>query len=157
MVDSCFKVFHAKCFRKSSIKTHRDSCDSIFQNDKSAMTNAEQDKKLNFTHSHRATPIDSDRKAASDRIIYEGELEPDVVLRRHDPPYRYLQRSISAATSHDATSSDDDENENLDVLYPLPYVNTHERILEEANRQVDKNNGMEKFLWCSIICLRERN
>lgn len=40
--------------------------------------------------------------------------------------------------------SSDDEIETLEILYPLPHVNTHERpLIEEVNNRpiVDANNG----------------
>lgn len=149
MVDSCFKAFKLKCFRKSSLKSNRDSRESIFQSDKIAINeDIWRDKKSHFASS--TTSIDNDKKVTPDNglndLEYNGlEAEPDVVLRRHNRSYL---RSISTTTSNDALSSDDDNNENLDILYPLPRVNTHERtLIEEANRQtVDKNNGMNKWI-----------
>lgn len=155
MVDSCFKVFRVKCFRKSSVKTNRESRESIFQSDKNAINdNVLHDKKNHFDRS--TTSIDSDKKVNYERSIndfeYGLEMEPDVVLRRQNRPYL---RSISTTTSNDAMSSDEDDNENLDILYPLPRVNTHERsLIEEANRQtVDKNNGTEERLTYSCILM----
>jgi hypothetical protein len=149
MSDSCFKIFKAKCFRKTSIRSRRDSCESIFHNDQKAINEkCFLDKKNNFADS--ATSNDNDKKVITDNNVDNfdcnyGETEPDVVLRRY---HRSYLRSTSTTTSNDALSSDDDDNEeNLDILYPLPRVNTHERPLsEEANRQiVDKNNGMWKY------------
>lgn len=141
MVDSCFRVFKLKCFRKSSINALRDSRESIFQSEKNANI-FQGDKKPNFATC--AIPID--KKLAADNG-YDGlELEPGVVLRRHN---RFYLRSISSTTttSNDAMSSDDEnyyDDETLDVLYPLPGVNTHERpLIEEANNRptVDDKNG----------------
>lgn len=41
-------------------------------------------------------------------------------------------------------SSDEDDDENLDVLYPLPRVNTHERSLTEETTRQNVENGMKK-------------
>lgn len=141
MADSCFELFRVKCFRKSSITSR----ESIFQIDKSVINeNVLHDKKSdNFANSLNS--IGGDKRATSDKrrddIEYHGlKSEPDVVLRRHN---RFYLRSISATSSNDALSSDEDDSENLDILFPLPRVNTYERSLsEEANRQVvDINNG----------------
>lgn len=144
MVDSCFQVFSAKCFRKSPIKSRNSS----FQNDKSAISdNILQDKKYCDDIVGSATSIESDKKVKSDNnstdVEYYGlEMEPDVPLRRHNRAYL---RSISTTTSCDAMSSDEEDK---DILYPLPRVNTHERsLIEEANRQiVVKNNGTERWI-----------
>lgn len=147
MVDSCFKLFKAKCFRKSSLKTLRDSRESVFEDDKNERINENilHDKKYNFDVT--TTSFDTKIKVKPDNIINESEyhqgieMEPDVILRRHNR--RYL-RSVSTTNSNDAMSSDEDEDENLDILYPLPRVNTHERSLtEEANRQT-VDNGTKK-------------
>lgn len=145
MVDSCFKLFKAKCFRKSSLKTLRDSRESIFEDDKIAINeNNSHDKKYNFAIS--TTSFDIDIKVKPDNIINEMEhqqgleVEPDVILRRHNR--RYL-RSVSTTTSNDAMSSDEDD-ENLDVLYPLPRVNTHERSLTEETTRQNVDNGMKR-------------
>ncbi|CRK86262.1 CLUMA_CG000166, isoform A [Clunio marinus] len=143
MVDSCFKVFKSNCFRKSSISSQRSS---VFQIDKRPISeNISKDKKFNTTAN--ATPIDTDKTLSYDCDVEYStfELDPNVILRRHN---RFYLRSVSATTSCDAMSSEEDDNENLDILYPLPRVNTHERALsEESNQQItdkinsDKNNS----------------
>lgn len=134
MVDSCFKVFSGKCFRKSPIKSRNSS----FQNDKSAISdNLLQDKKYCDEIVGSTTSIEGDKRVKSDNstdVDYYGlELEPDVTLRRHNRPYL---RSISTTTSYDAMSSDEEDK---DILYPLPRVNTHERSLvdEAHSRQTE--------------------
>lgn len=138
MVDSCFRTFKFKCFRKSTVNSLRDSRESIFQSDKNEKI-SHDDKKLNFTTC--STPIATDN---------ELELEHGVVLRRHNRTYLH---SISTTTSYDAMSSGDEADEvaeTLDVLYPLPRVKTHERPLaEEANSRPsvdDKNGKMDLFI-----------
>lgn len=144
MVDSCFKVFKSNCFRKSSISSQRSS---VFQIDKRPISeNISKDKKFNTTAN--ATPIDTDKTLSYDCDVEYStfELDPNVILRRHN---RFYLRSVSATTSCDAMSSEEDDNENLDILYPLPRVNTHERALsEESNQQItDKiNSGMRVLL-----------
>jgi hypothetical protein len=126
MVDSCFRTFKFKCFRKSSASSLRDSYESIFQTDK------------NEKFSHDDTKVDA---TLTDNDL---ELEHGVVLRRHNRTYLH---SISTTTSYDAMSSGDEADEvaeTLDVLYPLPRVKAHERTLvEEANSRpsVDNKNG----------------
>jgi hypothetical protein len=130
MVDSCFRTFKFKCFRKSSVNSLRDSRESIFQSDK------------NEKISHDDTKVDA---TLTDNDL---ELEHGVVLRRHNRTYLH---SISTTTSYDAMSSGDEADEvaeTLDVLYPLPRVKTHERTLvEEANSRpsVDNKNGKANF------------
>lgn len=143
MVDSCFKIFKTKWFRKSSLQMLRDSRESVFEADKNSMSeNILRDKKHNFDVD--ATSIDNAKRAKADCSELDWEIDSGVVLRRHNR--RYL-RSISTTVSTDAMTSDEDEDdENLDVLYPLPYVSPHERTLvEEANRQigVHKRNGTQ--------------
>ena len=148
MVDSCFKVFRAKCFRKPSLKSLRDSRESFFENDKNAINNSiSHDKKIYLDTN--STSIDNDKKAKADNAMnelehqHELEIEPQVILRR---PNRLYLRSISSNASNDVISSDDEEDENLDVLYPLPHVNNNDYSpTEEAIRKiyVDKNDGEE--------------
>lgn len=145
MVDSCFKAFKLRCFRKSSTSTLRDSCESIFQSDKK-ISIFHDDKKPNFATC--STPIHADNNA-------DGlEMEPDVVLRRHNRTYL---RSISTTTSYDAMTSEDEENdnENLDILYPLPRVNTHDRpLIEETNNRlivVDKIGKVDSLINSAIL------
>lgn len=153
MVDSCFKLFRSKCYRKSSVMAG--SRESIYEHEKWA--NPVHDKKSDFDIS--ATSIgNTTRRAKDDNRVSESEqqlcleVEP-VILRRH--PRSYL-RSVSTTTSNDAMSSDDDgEDEIFDVLYPLPRVNTHERSLtgEESIRQnaVDKANGMRQTIFVRVL------
>ena len=87
MVDSCFKLFKLKCFRKASIKTQRDSRESIFQPDKNAINeNIFRDKKFNFA-TNNASSFDNDyKKVANDNGESEYHslgAEPEMVLRRH--------------------------------------------------------------------------
>lgn len=146
MVDSCFKLFKVKCFRKASLKTVRDSRESVFEDEKIAINEYDShDKKYNFALS--TTSFDIVRKIEPESIINEKqnqlgiEVEPDVILRRHNRAYL---RSVSTTTSNDAMSSDEDDDENLDVLYPLPRVNTHERSLTEESTRQTVDNGMKR-------------
>lgn len=144
MVDSCFKMFKTKCFGKSSMQVLRDSRESVFEGDKNSMNESVfRDKKPNFDTD--ATSIDNAKRARADCNELDFKIDSGVVLRRHN---RCYLRSISTTVSTDAMSSDeDDEDENLDILYPLPYVSPHERALvEEANRQigVDERNGTQR-------------
>lgn len=149
MVDSCFKIFRAKCFRKSSLKSLRDSRQSFYEIDKNAINDdISSDKKLNFDTN--STSIDNVKKAKPDNIINEleplqalDEIDPNVTLRH---PNRLYLRSISTSISNDVLSSEDEDDENLDVLYPLPHANNHDYSpIEETIRQIfdDKNNGTE--------------
>lgn len=101
----------------------RDSCESIFEYEKCGK--ASSDEKPSFDIA--ATPIDSAKKVEADSESAEPpqqavEAEPAVILRR---PNRLYLRSISTVTS--LSSDDDGEDENLDVLYPLPTPSPHER------------------------------
>ena len=145
MVDSCFKLFRSKWYRREC--AIRDSNESIFENEKCAINSC--DKKFNFdinTTTATVASIDNAKKVKADREVVEAEqvcLDVEhVVLRRHNRAYL---RSISTTTSNDAISSDDDvdDDENLDILYPLPRDNTHERPLEEGNRQNNVDIGMK--------------
>lgn len=148
MVDSCFKIFKAKCFRRAIIAESRES---VFEDDK----NATSDKKQpNFDSS--APSIDNEKKGKAEHTEYKSLLdcEPEVILRRHN---RRVIRSISETTSNDAMSSDEegDDDENLDILYPLPRVSTHERsLIEEGTRTqlvIDKHNDMESAFIYSCL------
>lgn len=130
MVDSCFRLFKSKCFSSSSIKAHRKSYESIQQIDKN-VTAESFEEKINFATS--GTSIDSFKKAPNDSDIYR--IEQDNSFRRPKP---YL-RSVS--TTSDAMSSDE---ENLDVLFPLPHSKNHENerpLIEEGNQPIVANNG----------------
>lgn len=139
MVDAFFKLCKVNCFGKAT--PDADSNDSVFESaDKTAAKLSDQ-KAIN------ATSLDSNRKVRADNstadVEYQNllEMEPEVVLRRHNRQYL---RSIST-TSNDAMSSEEDDDETLDILSPLPRVSTHERSLtEEPNRQLlDKHNGTD--------------
>lgn len=134
MTDSCFKVFRAKCLRKSSLKSLRDSRESFYGNEKSALDEtASLDKKINFDTN--ATSIDNNKRVKPDNITNDPEqgmeIEPDVILRR---PNRVYHRSVS---SYDAFSSEEEE-ENMDVLAPLPHDYSPS---EEDGRKIFTDNG----------------
>jgi hypothetical protein len=133
MVDSCFKMFKkVKCFRKASIMTHRNSMDSIFQCDKNDNTL----RSSKYSYATTVTSFDKipcDNSCPNNHDIDNNQEVDQVILRRHHRP-TYL-RSLSTS---DAMSSED---EMLDVLCPLPRVNTHERPLIEATNQHE--NGMK--------------
>lgn len=125
MTDSCFKLFRSKCFRASV----RDSRESIFEYEKC------EKPSLDIA----AAPIDN-KKVRADSESAEApqqvvETEPAVILRR---PNRLYLRSISTVTS---LSSDDEDDENLDVLYPLPTPSPHERPALDFN-----SDGMKSFI-----------
>jgi hypothetical protein len=111
------------------------------------------DKKLNFDVD--ATSIDNAKRAKVDCSQLDLEIAARVVLRRHN---RCYLRSISSTVSTDAVTSDEDEDdENLDILYPLPYVSPHERrLVEEANRKIGVNNqnGTENKQFQFILNLK---
>lgn len=102
---------------------------------------AGSDDRKKFDFSTNVTSFDNDdKKVKADKLSADNEyqnlleMEPEVVLRRHNRQYL---RSISTTTSNDAMSSDDDDDETLDMLSPLPRVSIHERSLsEEVNRQL---------------------
>lgn len=146
-MDACFKVFRkTKCLDKDS---HRDSVDSFIlnQNSKSEQS-SNVNKSCNFGMT-TTTVVSEKRVSSSDNIITDidydiSDIDPDVVLRRHNRKYLY---STSTISSNYGPSSDEDNNETLDILYPLPYVNSIERslLLEETpKRNCDKNG------WYSI-------
>jgi hypothetical protein len=101
-------------------------------------------KKRNIGHhkyddNHLITDIETYHDAAED--------DPGVVLRRHNRKYLHSVSTVS----NDALSSDDD-NETLDILFPLPHVNTHERSLVDETKRNDKNGmiinyAIHKFLF----------
>lgn len=166
MVDSCFKAFKLKslkCFRKSSIKTLRDSRESIFQPDKNAINeNIYRDKKFNFATSSAPSLDNNDKKIRNDNgesehhsLEMETETESDVMLRRH---HRLYLHSISTTTSYDAMSSDGefDSEENLDVLYPLPGLNPHEWSLNEDDSQQNVDNKLGKVDFYTVLMRRLR-
>lgn len=84
-------------------------------------------------------------KAMNDLTIHDTDDQDSVVvLRRHNRKYLHSFSTVS----YDAMSSDDD-NETLDILYPLPHVNTHERSFNNSNGSTDDSvkpadNGMIK-------------
>lgn len=134
MTDSCFKLFRSKCFRSGT--SVRDSCESIFECGKNS-----RDKKPTFDIT--ATPIDNDvKKVKADSGIGEPlpsvEVEPAAVILRR--PNRLYLRSISTVTS--LSSDDDGDDENLDVLHPLPTPSPHERPPLEFGLMLD---GMESL------------
>lgn len=145
MVDSCFKVFkNARCLRKASLKSQRNSLDSIFNNDKILVTenNLRDKKRENFGTVVNSTDNEKDHR----NMEHSVDVEPDVVLRRHN---RHYLQSISTTTS-DAMSSDEDY-ENLDVLYPLPHVSSHDRSGIEETNQYDKNSASGTILTLDSI------
>lgn len=122
MTDSCFKLFRSKCCR--SAVSVRDSCESIFESGKCGKHSLEKKPSLDIA----ATPIDNGKRVKADSDFVEAlqfpsaEVEAAVILRR---PNRLYLRSISTVTS--LSSDDDGDDENLDVLYPLPTPSPHER------------------------------
>ncbi|KAG5677390.1 hypothetical protein PVAND_007153 [Polypedilum vanderplanki] len=128
MVDSCFKLFRkTKCLNGKSSKLQCDSFESLYLNENNNKTSS-------------SVPVS---KKYNDNIITDIEtyhhndmIEDGVILRRHNRKYL---TSVSTV-SNDALSSDDDDNETLDILYPLPHVNTHERSLVDETKYCDKND-----------------
>lgn len=142
MVDSCFKVFRkTKCLNRKRC----DSYDSYYLNeDKCACGNNNNGgaKISNINNNN-----DNSNKVVNDlsNEIVVNDMDhhdSEVVLRRHNRKYLH---SISTV-SNDAMSSDDDD-ETLDILYPLPHVNTHERSLNCTDdiKRIDKNGMIKKL------------
>lgn len=144
MVDSCFKVFKVNCFGKAS--SIADSSESVLEaNDKTAIK-LRDNKQINFTTN--ATSFDNDRKVKADKnnvsadTEYQNllEMEPEVVLRRHNRQYL---RSIST-TSYEAITSEEDDDETLDILSPLPRDSVHEwSFSEEAHQQIGMKDSIQ--------------
>lgn len=161
MVDSCFKVFRkTKCLNKKRC----DSFESFYMNENKCTSENNGGAKIyninsnatNITNNNSSSNNNNEIKTAtelpSELIINDiDHHDSEVVLRRHNRKYLH---SISTV-SNDAMSSDDDD-ETLDILYPLPHVNTHERSLnncsnnnnstnnstaDDTKRGIDKNNG----------------
>lgn len=149
MVDSCFKIFRkSSCLNKNLSKSHhRDSFDSFYSNDKFAIGSG--NKKCNFAANSRDNN-EKQPETSSDNIItdidyhdfVDGEADT-VILRRHNRKYLYSVSTVS----NDAMSSDDDDNETLDILYPLPHVkeNTHERSLVDESKRIDNGRIIRYF------------
>lgn len=135
MVDSCFKIFSkSKCLKGSSSKSHRDSLDN------SSLFAPDDGEKLAVTQNHKSrliTPLidsGSQGRLRSDRAIIDQpsdneneftEFDGDdlSILRPHNRR-KYLYSTTSTTASNDILSSDED-NETLDILYPLHNERCH--------------------------------
>lgn len=126
MVDSCFEMFKkVRCCTKPEAKSHKKSEESIFRLENN------NDK---YKHVTTVTSFDSNKcnnnTDDDDDNNYDVDNSLDVEhvhLRRH-PRIAYC-RSFSTS---DALSTDD---ELMDILCPLPRVNTLERPIIEASAQ----------------------
>jgi hypothetical protein len=131
MVDSCFKILRkTRCKCLKSLQSHRESIDTFYFTEE----NKVHPKKCNFATS--VTSVDINLINDIDYHDLDTTDENDdslVVLRPHNRKYHY---SVSSTMS--ALSTEDD-NETLDILYPLPHVNTHERSLIDEIKALDKN------------------
>ena len=146
MVDSCYKMFkRMRCCGKPVVKSHRKSVESMFQYDKSDNT-MQINKKI--SQNTTVTSFDNNKlpcdNSTNDNVNNDNDNDDDdnndienslkaelVHLRRHRRPAYF--RSFSTS---DAVSTDD---ELMDILCPLPRVNTLERPIIEASMQ--NNNG----------------
>lgn len=123
MVDSCFEMFKkVRCCTKPPAKSHKKSEESIFR-----LENNNKYKHVTTVASFdnnkcNNTDDDDDNNDVANSIDVEH-----VHLRRH-PRIAYC-RSFSTS---DALSTDD---ELMDILCPLPRVNTLERPIIEASTQ----------------------
>ena len=141
MVDSCFKVFRkTKCLNRKRC----DSYDSYYlKEDKCACGNNNGGAKIPNINNNNDNKVVND--LSSELIMHDMDHhDSEVVLRRHNRKYLYSTSTVS----NDAMSSDDDET--LDILYPLPHVNTHERSLNNSNctddiKRIDKNGMIKKL------------
>lgn len=128
MVDSCFKIFRkSKCLEKTSSKSPRDS----FDNSSLFMPNNED--KFATIQNHKSSLITSINDNESQVILRSNnkaiidhhcdneneytEFEDQSILRPHNRR-KYLYSTTSTTASNDILSSDED-NETLDILYPL--------------------------------------
>ena len=123
MVDSCSEMFKRMCCcRKTSVKSHKKSEESIFNH--VATVTSFDNNKLQYDKCN--TDDDDDNHDIDNSLDVEH-----VHLRRH-PRIDYC-RSFSTS---DAVSTDD---ELMDILCPLPRVNTLERPMIDTSTQ--NNNG----------------
>lgn len=140
MVDSCYKMFKRMrcCGKANVVKSHRKSVESMFQYDKSDNT-MQINKKISqnttvTSFDNNKLPCDNsnDTNDDDDNNDIESSLKAELVdLRRHRRPAYF--RSFSTS---DAVSTDD---ELMDILCPLPRVNTLERPIIDASMQNNIN------------------
>lgn len=137
MVDSCYKMFKRMrcCGKPNVVKAHRKSVESMFQYDKSDNT-MQINKKISqnttvTSFDNNKLPCDNSNDTNDDdddNNDIESSLKAELVhLRRHRRPAYF--RSFSTS---DAVSADD---EMMDILCPLPRVNTLERPIIDASMQ----------------------
>ena len=134
MVDSCYKMFKRMCCcGKPVVKSHRKSLESMFQYDKSDNT-MQINKKISqnttvTSFDNNKLPCDNSNDDDDNNDI-ESSLKAELVyLRRHRRPAYF--RSFSTS---DAVSTDD---ELMDILCPLPRVNTLDRPIIDASMQIN--------------------
>lgn len=136
MVDSCYKMLkRMRCCGKAVVKSHRKSVESMFQYDKSDNT-MQINKK--FSQNTTVTSFDNNKLPCDnsndddddDNNDIESSLKAELVhLRRHRRPAYFRSFSTSDAVS---VSTDD---ELMDILCPLPRVNTLERPIIDSLMQ----------------------
>ena len=116
MVDSCFKVFRkSKCFDKNSLKSPRDSFDDSYM-----ATNEDKIAGKN----HKSNSDNENSSILRDNTIIDHHYDDDdvmnefdqSVLRPHNRGRTYHYSITSTIASNDIS---DEEDETLDVLYPL--------------------------------------
>lgn len=133
MVDSCFKVFRkSKCFDKNSLKSHRDSFDSYMANNEYKIAQ----------NNHKSTTSDNENSAIlrSDNTIIDHHYDDDdgmnefecvdqSILRPHNR--RTYHYSITSTIASNDMQFSDEDDETLDVLYPLRH-NERSHIASEG-------------------------
>ena len=131
MVDSCFEMFKkVRCCTKPTAKSHTKSEESIFKLEN------------NNKHKHVTTVTSFDNnKLPYDKCNTDDDDENNDIDNSIDVEHVHLRRHPRIAycrsfSTSDALSTDD---ELMDILCPLPRVNTLERPIIEASTQ--NNNG----------------
>lgn len=125
MVDACFGMFKkVRCCTKSPAKSHKKSEESIFK--------LENNK---YKHVTTVTSFDNNKLPPYDKCNTDDDDENNDVDNSLDVEHVHLRRHPRIAycrsfSTSDALSTDD---ELMDILCPLPRVNTLERPIIEAS------------------------
>lgn len=148
MVDSCFKVFRkSKCFDKNSLKSPRDSFDDSYMANNEAKI-AQKNHKSSSDNENSAILRDNtiiDHHYDDDDGMNEfDECVDQSVLRPHNRGRTYHYSITSTIASNDIS---DEEDETLDILYPL---RQNERTLI-ANENFDANGMTTMKLSGSLL------
>lgn len=134
MVDSCFKVFRkSKCFDKNSLKSPRDSFDDSYMatnEDKIAQNNHKGTSDNENSAILRSDNTIIDHHYDDDDGMNEFECVDQSALRPHNRGRTYHYSITSTIASNDMQFSDEDD-ETLDVLYPLRH-NERSHITNEG-------------------------